>query len=102
VLLRLRNQRAVVDDRAIGNDRGPVSNRDAGRDEGARRVSMSGADFGELARASAHRILVALRAGSRVEHRAESGLRVVRLLEQRLIPSVRIAWRLRDTIALAL
>jgi len=58
VLLRLREDRAIVHYGAAANARRAVVYRYGGIDEGAGTITMAGAQFGELAGAAAHGVLV--------------------------------------------
>jgi hypothetical protein len=98
MLLRLRNQGAVIDDGAIGDGIRTIVYWNGRRDEVTVRVVVASADFRELAGSAADRILMAIRAGSGVKDRPESGAGVVILLEPGLVERIDVTWRLCDTV----
>src|SRR5580700_9225837 len=67
VLLRLRANRAVIDQRSSSNAILAVIDDDGWIHEGSAVVAMSDADLGDLTRSAADRILVTANAGGRIE-----------------------------------
>lgn len=102
MLLCLRNQGAVIDDRAVGDGVRSVVYGDSCGYEIAVGVLVAGADFRELAGAATYRVLMAVYTGSGVEDGAESGAGIVLLLEAGLVQGIGIAGELCDTVADAL
>src|ERR1700757_522369 len=98
MLLRLRDERAIVDDGAEGDGVCAVVDGDGGGDEIAVGIEVAGADFGELAGAAADGILVAIGASPGVEDRAQAGAGVVVLLETGLIEGVGVARGFGNTV----
>src|SRR5215467_554035 len=102
MFLRLWNQRAVIDDRAAGNDIRAVIYRNSCGDETAVNVIVPGADLGELAGPAAYRILVTISARSSIKDRPESGAGIVVLLELGLVEHIGIARWLCNAVTDAL
>src|SRR6476646_6817329 len=102
MLLRLWDQRAVVDDGAVCDDAHAVVDRDSCRDEIAVGIFVAGADFRKLTGAAGDGVLMTVCAGPGVEDRTQSGLRIVSLLEPGLVKPVVVARELCDAVAGAL
>src|SRR6478736_4681387 len=102
MLLRLWNQRAVVDDGAARDDADAIVYRDSCCDEIAGGILVAGADFRKLTGAAGDGVLMTVCAGPGVKDRTQSGLRIVSLFESGLVEPVVIARGLFDAVAGAL
>ena len=102
MFLRRRNHGAIVDDRTAGDGIRPMIDRHGWIDEVAVCIQVTGADFRELARASADWILMAVRACARVIHRSQTCSSVIFLLIRSLIGGERVAGRLCESVAVTL
>src|SRR5258708_10724439 len=101
MLLRFRHDRPVIDDRTARDGIGSVIDGNGRVDEIPIRIQVAGPQFGELTGAATDRVLVAVRAGTGVEDRSESGRGIVRCLVRLLVKCIRVARRLGNAVAYA-
>jgi hypothetical protein len=102
MLLRLRADGAIVDQRQTGNFVGAVVDQNSRIREISIRVQVAYADLGDLARSTSDRVLMAFRARRSVKHRTESQAGVFPPFEYRLIEGKRISRRPRYSVIEAL
>src|ERR1700756_261139 len=98
MLLRLRKERAIVDEGAAGDAGRTIVNEYGGIHKVAVCVEVTHTQLGELARGAAHRILMAFGAGPAVEYGPEAGTRVVHLFVNLLVEGVTVARGLGESI----
>src|SRR5260370_30477736 len=101
-LLRLWNQRTVVNNGAICNNVGPVVDRNGRGHEIAVGLVIAGAGFRELTGPAANRVLVTIRACSRVKHGPQPRAGIMVLFKTSLVEGIGIAGLLGDAVADAL
>src|SRR5580704_4540493 len=102
MFLSLRDQGAVVDNRAEGDGVRSVVDGHGSSNKIAIGVQVARADLRELTRSPTDGILMAIRAGSGIEYRAQPGAGVVVLFELGLIEHIAITRGFCNAVANAL